>query len=83
MRNRLFSCATLALALSAANLAQGADYLIDTKGAHAFIQFRIKHLGYSWLLGRFNDFEGRFSYEEQDPVASEVHPAGRDRASDP
>jgi len=72
MRNRLFNCAVLALALSAASLAQGADYLIDTQGAHAFIQFRIKHLGYSWLLGRFNDFEGRFSYDEQHPAASKV-----------
>lgn len=72
MRNRLFNCAALALALSAASLAQGADYVIDTKGAHAFIQFRIKHLGYSWLLGRFNDFEGRFSYDEEHPAASKV-----------
>ena len=37
-----------ALALSPA---KAADYVIDTKGAHAFIQFKIKHLGYSWLLG--------------------------------
>jgi len=72
MRNRLFNCAALALALSAASLAQGADYVIDTQGAHAFIQFRIKHLGYSWLLGRFNDFEGRFSYDEEHPAASKV-----------
>ncbi len=28
-----------------------ADYLIDTKDAHAFIQFKISHLGYSWVLG--------------------------------
>jgi polyisoprenoid-binding protein YceI len=72
MKRRLFNCAVLALALSAASLAQGADYVIDTKGAHAFIQFRIKHLGYSWLLGRFNDFEGRFSYDEKTPAAAEV-----------
>ncbi|UCE77761.1 MAG: YceI family protein [Gammaproteobacteria bacterium] len=72
MRNRLFNCAALALALSAASLAQGADYVIDTQGAHAFIQFRIKHLGYSWLLGRFNDFEGRFSYDKEHPAASKV-----------
>lgn len=32
------------------------DYVIDTKGMHAFVQFRVKHLGYSWLYGRFNDF---------------------------
>lgn len=72
MTCRLFHCAALALAITAPTLAQGADYVIDTKGAHAFIQFRIKHLGYSWLLGRFNDFTGRFSYDERDPDAAQV-----------
>lgn len=51
---------------------QAADYDIDTKGAHAFIQFKIKHLGYSWLIGRFNKFSGQFSYDEKNPNASSV-----------
>ncbi|MCX4025355.1 YceI family protein [Endozoicomonas sp. SM1973] len=50
-----------------------ADYQIDTKGAHAFIQFRVKHLGYSWLYGRFNTFEGSFSYDEKKPEATKVN----------
>lgn len=49
-----------------------AEYTIDKKGAHAFIQFRIKHLGYSWLFGRFNDFSGQFSYDEKNPAAAKV-----------
>lgn len=49
-----------------------AEYKLDTKGAHAFIQFKIKHLGYSWLLGRFNRFDGGFSYDEQNPAAAKV-----------
>ncbi|MCG8071719.1 MAG: YceI family protein, partial [Candidatus Thiodiazotropha taylori] len=48
------------------------EYTIDKKGAHAFIQFRIKHLGYSWLFGRFNDFSGQFSYDEKNPAAAKV-----------
>ena len=44
------------------------DYEIDTKGAHAFIQFKISHLGYSWLYGRFNTFDGAFSYDEKNPA---------------
>lgn len=52
-----------ALAASFGSITQAADYVIDTKGAHAFINFKIKHLGYSWLTGRFNDFEGKFSYD--------------------
>jgi polyisoprenoid-binding protein YceI len=48
------------------------SYLIDTKGAHASVQFRIKHLGYSWIYGRFNNFEGTFTYDEESPSASRV-----------
>ncbi|MEJ1382760.1 MAG: YceI family protein [Candidatus Sedimenticola sp. (ex Thyasira tokunagai)] len=48
------------------------EYLIDTKGSHAFIQFQTKHLGYSWLYGRFNTFDGTFSYDENNPSASKV-----------
>ena len=51
---------------------QAADYKIDTKGAHAFVQFRIKHLGYSWLYGRFNKFDGSFSYDEKNPSVAKV-----------
>jgi len=47
-----------------AGIASAADYKIDP--AHSFIQFKTKHLGYSWLIGRFNDFEGSFTY---DPTA--------------
>lgn len=48
------------------------DYEIDTKGAHAFIQFRVQHLGYSWLYGRFNEFGGKFSYDEAAPEKASV-----------
>jgi len=48
------------------------DYLVDTKGMHAFIQFRVQHLGYSWLYGRFNDFKGTFSYDEKAPEKASV-----------
>lgn len=47
-------------------------YVVDTEGAHAFIQFRIKHLGYSWLYGRFNDFGGSFTYDPNDTSNSSV-----------
>lgn len=46
------------------NSAQAAEYVIDTEGQHAFIEWRIQHLGFSWLYGRFNDFEGRFDYDK-------------------
>ncbi|MBE9527802.1 MAG: YceI family protein, partial [Proteobacteria bacterium] len=52
---------------------RAADYTIDTAKAHAFVQFKISHLGYSWLLGRFNTFEGDFSFDETKPEASKVN----------
>lgn len=52
--------------------AQAADYVIDTEKAHAFIDFRIQHLGFSWLNGRFNDFEGTFSYDADNLAASKI-----------
>ncbi|MBI5462856.1 MAG: YceI family protein [Gammaproteobacteria bacterium] len=61
-----------AAALSLPTLAPAADYVIDTAKTHAFIQFRIQHLGYSWLYGRFNKFEGTFSYDEKNPAANKV-----------
>lgn len=62
----------LAAILSIPGLSSAEEYLIDTPKAHASIQFRVKHLGISWLYGRFNDFAGRFSYDEKNPAASRV-----------
>ena len=69
---RVITALVTSIALTIPLAAQGADYLIDTKGAHASIQFRIKHLGYSWLTGRFNNFSGNFSYDKDEPEKSSV-----------
>ncbi|MBB3169547.1 YceI family protein [Simiduia aestuariiviva] len=57
----------------AATGAHAADYVIDSKGAHASVNFAIQHLGYSWLTGRFNTFEGSFSYDAEKPAESQVN----------
>jgi polyisoprenoid-binding protein YceI len=66
----------LALAVSSIGLVSlptlAADYAIDTKGAHASINFAVKHLGYSVLTGRFDNFSGDFSYDPAKPEASTV-----------
>lgn len=49
-----------------------ADYVIDSKGAHAAIEFRISHLGIGLVSGRFNKFEGQFSYDAEQPNNSTV-----------
>ncbi|MBV2204447.1 MAG: YceI family protein [Pseudomonas sp.] len=64
-----------ALALSSALLAgqaMAADYVIDKQGQHAFVNFKISHLGYSWLWGTFKDFDGTFSFDAAQPEASKV-----------
>lgn len=66
----------LAAALAATMTAPAAfanEYVIDTEGAHAFVQFKISHLGYSYLLGRFNTFEGSFYYDEANPENASVN----------
>lgn len=55
-----------------ATVANAEDYVIDTKGAHASVQFRIKHLGYSWLYGRFNRFGGGFSFDPASPEKASI-----------
>ena len=69
---KLLATAALALATVFSVQANAADYQIDVKGAHAFVQFKIKHLGYSWLLGRFNTFDGQFSYDAAAPEKSSI-----------
>ncbi|EWH10297.1 hypothetical protein DS2_08480 [Catenovulum agarivorans DS-2] len=70
MKKLLISLAALLLSANA----YSATYVIDddNKGAHAFINFKIKHLGYSWLTGRFNRFSGTFDYEADKLAQSSV-----------
>lgn len=59
------------IALFSSN-AFAADYVIDTQGAHASINFKIMHAGFSWMTGRFNNFQGNFSYDKDNIAASNV-----------
>ena len=54
---------TLASLLFTTGSAVAADYKIDKEGQHAFVNFRIQHLGYSWLYGTFKDFDGTFTFD--------------------
>ena len=48
------------------------NYVVDTKGMHASVNFKINHLGYSWIVGRFNDFKGSFVFDEADAANNSV-----------
>lgn len=72
MRTSSIYALALAASLALPSLAPAADYVIDTEKAHAFVQFRIQHLGFSWLYGRFNTFDGTFSYDPQNAAANKA-----------
>ena len=70
---KLMVAATLGGLMMAGGAAQAADYQIDKQGQHASINFKISHLGYSWIYGRFNDFEGTFSWDADKPESSAIN----------
>lgn len=72
MLKKSLAALTLGAALFSGQ-ALAADYAIDKPGQHAFINFKISHLGYSWLYGTFKDFDGSFSFDAANPEASKVN----------
>jgi len=71
MKKLLIATAFSAVAMTS-GFANAADYKLDIKGAHAFVNFKIQHLGYSWLTGRFNQFDGQFQWDADKPDASSI-----------
>lgn len=67
-----FTTLVIALLMAGSISAAEEHYVIDTEGQHAFIEFKISHLGFSWLYGRFNDFEGEFTFDSENPENSSV-----------
>lgn len=65
-----FAASFAAFVMSAPAMA--ADYKIDTDNAHASITFKVSHLGFSWIIGRFDKFSGTFTFDEKTPDASKV-----------
>ena len=52
--------------------AQSADYIIDKEGQHAFVTFKASHLGFSYIIGHFEDFNGHFTHDAANPGNSSV-----------
>ncbi len=52
--------------------ATAAEYVIDSQGQHAFVTFKVKHLGFSYIIGHFNRFEGQFRYDAEQPGNSQA-----------
>jgi len=65
---RLF-LATVVTAGGIASTAFAADeYVYDL--VHSSVSFKARHLDISWIHGRFNEVDGKFSLDRQDPTKS-------------
>ena len=73
MKKILLAAFSFWLVISGNAFAAVEKYKIDVEGAHAFIQFRMKHLGYSWLYGRFNNFNGAFEIDRENLENSKIN----------
>lgn len=69
----LASAVSMALMGSVQANEHSGTYAFDEKDAHQFITFKISHMGFSWLYGRFNDFDGEFVYDAENPENSSVN----------
>ncbi len=63
-------CSALLLLGLMSSPLRAADYNLDP--THSFIEWRVQHLGYSWLYGRFNDIQGRFSWDAAEPQQASI-----------
>jgi len=72
MLKKTLAALALGTALLSAGQAMAADYTIDKEGQHAFINFKISHLGYSFIYGTFKDWSGTFSFDAAKPEDSKI-----------
>ena len=66
----LLSLLSTLIITSASN---AADYKLDIKGMHAAVEFKISHLGMSWIIGRFDSFDGEYNYDSEKPEESKLN----------
>ncbi|MEB0076798.1 YceI family protein [Pseudomonas sp. CCI3.2] len=72
MFKKTLAALALGTALLSAGQAMAADYKVDKEGQHAFINFKISHLGYSFIYGTFKDWDGTFSFDAAKPEDSKI-----------
>ena len=58
---------------------EAADYRVDP--GHSFVQFKISHLGYSWMIGTFDKVSGSFTYDSSEGSAGQSISVEIDTAS--
>lgn len=71
MLKKTLAALAIGSALLSANV-MAADYVVDKTGQHAFVDFKISHLGYSYITGTFKDIDGKFSFDATKPEDSKI-----------
>ena len=71
MLKKTLAALAIGSALLSANV-MAADYVVDKTGQHAFVNFKISHLGYSFITGTFKDIDGKFSFDAAKPEDSKI-----------
>lgn len=72
MLKKTLAALAIGSALLSAGQAMAADYVIDKEGQHAFVDFKISHLGYSFITGTFKDLDGKFSFDAAKPEDAKI-----------
>ncbi len=67
----MYKLLTACLLLLLASPLWAGNYRIDP--THTFVEWRVQHLGYSWLYGRFNTISGDFRWDQEKPEASVIN----------
>jgi polyisoprenoid-binding protein YceI len=72
MRSRpvLFSALLYALVPATSPARAAESYRVDS--IHSSLLFRVKHLNVGYIYGRFNNFSGAFTFDDQNPAASSL-----------
>jgi polyisoprenoid-binding protein YceI len=70
MNARFLAAVLLSTPWLLSDSAKAAQYTIDP--SHASVQFRISHLGFSTMTGRFDKFAGHFEWDEAHPERASV-----------
>lgn len=71
MLKKTLAALAIGSALLSANV-MAADYVVDKTGQHAFVDFKISHLGYSYITGTFKDIDGKFNFDAAKPEDSKI-----------
>jgi polyisoprenoid-binding protein YceI len=71
MLKKTLAALAIGSAVLSANV-MAADYVVDKEGQHAFVDFKISHLGYSYITGTFKDIDGKFSFDAAKPEDSKI-----------